>query len=260
MEGSGSVSFHFGRTHERLYIVALSSVFWFFIMFISRRIFPILVPQTYNKLSPKQYMWDIRFVALIHGIFISITSIFIVTDTSLWSDTIWSSNEYSLDIIAIAVGYFFWDSIVSLFYVKEFGSAFVLHGILCFCAYLFALQPFLNYYAGVFLLYELSTPFLQLHWFLEKMNLKGIWQNVQMLNGILLIVVFFIARLIMGLYNSYTFWVSFLAAYNNLPKFLFYFYTIANTILNSLNVYWFYKMIRLVIRLKNKTLSNPKQD
>jgi hypothetical protein len=32
-------------------------------------------------------------------------------------------------------------------------------------------RPFLNYFAPTFILYELSSPFLNIHWFLDKVNM-----------------------------------------------------------------------------------------
>jgi TLC domain len=61
-------------------------------------------------------------------------------------------------------------------------------------------RPFLNYYAPVFILYELSTPFLNIHWFLDKVNMTG--SKAQWYNGMLLLSVFFSCRLIWGTWQS----------------------------------------------------------
>jgi hypothetical protein len=58
----------------------------------------------------------------------------------------------------------------------------------------------LNYYGPVFILYELSTPFLNIHWFCDKLNMTG--GKLQWYNGIILLSVFFGCRLIWGTWNS----------------------------------------------------------
>lgn len=62
-------------------------------------------------------------------------------------------------------------------------------------------RPFVNYYGPVFILYELSTPFLNVHWFCDKLNLTG--STLQWYNGIMLLVTFFCSRLCWGTYQSW---------------------------------------------------------
>lgn len=52
----------------------------------------------------------------------------------------------------------------------------------------------------MFILYELSTPFLNIHWFCDKLNMTG--SSLQWYNGMLLLSVFFCCRLIWGTYQS----------------------------------------------------------
>lgn len=61
-------------------------------------------------------------------------------------------------------------------------------------------RPFVNYYAPVFILYELSSPFLNIHWFLDKVNMTG--SRAQWYNGMALLSVFFCCRLVWGTWQS----------------------------------------------------------
>lgn len=61
-------------------------------------------------------------------------------------------------------------------------------------------RPFLNYYAPVFILYELSSPFLNIHWFLDKVNMTG--SRAQWYNGMALLSVFFCCRILWGSWQS----------------------------------------------------------
>jgi hypothetical protein len=57
-----------------------------------------------------------------------------------------------------------------------------------------------NFYAPTFILYELSSPFLNIHWFCDKLNMTG--STLQFVNGIVLLFTFFSCRLCWGTYNS----------------------------------------------------------
>jgi len=52
----------------------------------------------------------------------------------------------------------------------------------------------------VFILYELSSPFLNVHWFCDKLNLTG--SKLQWYNGMVLLFTFFCCRLVWGTYQS----------------------------------------------------------
>ena len=51
------------------------------------------------------------------------------------------------------------------------------------------------------MLYELSTPFLNIHWFFDKLGMTG--TKAQLYNGLILLSVFFGCRLVWGAYSSF---------------------------------------------------------
>lgn len=143
-------------------------------------------------------------------------------------------------------------------------------------------RPFLNYYGPVFILYELSSPALNIHWFMDKLHLTG--SIYQLINGVVLITTFFSCRLVWGSINSVFVFRDIWKAMNeghiigddyaglkhglaqsqqppvagssppaydimqyagdrNLPAWLALSYLASNIVLNMLNYYWFGKMI-----------------
>ena len=58
----------------------------------------------------------------------------------------------------------------------------------------------MNYYGPVFILYELSSPALNIHWFLDKLDMTG--SRLQLYNGILLLTTFFSCRLVWGTWQT----------------------------------------------------------
>lgn len=127
-------------------------------------------------------------------------------------------------------------------------------------------------------MYDLSTPFLNVHWFCDKLDLTG--STIQAVNGAFLVSVFFGCRLVYGTYGAISVsrdvyraatigysaldsaqdkirqplanledphgqTISFLQA-QKLPLWLAFIYVAANVALTLLNVVWFSKMIETV--------------
>lgn len=132
----------------------------------------------------------------------------------------------------------------------------------------------------MFLLFELSSPFNNIHWFLDKLRLTG--STYQWVNGIVLIFTFFSCRLVWGIVNSVIVFHDMYSAFRSgsittdmslypdvisqrlsgvlkdendlfrftagrpLPLWLALSYLFANLTLNSLNVYWMGKMVETI--------------
>ncbi|CAG8779002.1 13054_t:CDS:2, partial [Racocetra persica] len=213
----------------------------------SRFISPALFPKTYNSLPRiKRLSWDLHWVSMAHCLTVIFLSFPLLYQEELQKDKIFGYNAYAGNVYSIACGYFLWDALISLYYVKEFGFGFALHGICCFGVFIFAFRPFLNYYGSVFLMYEISTPFLNVHWFMDKLGLGGTLPHT--INGVCLLTSFFFVRIIYGCYMSYQVFLAVLPVVSQIPVFLCVLYGTANIMLNCLNVYWFVKMIAYVSR------------
>lgn len=104
-------------------------------------------------------------------------------------------------------------------------------------------RPFANYYGVNFVLYELSTPFLNVHWMLDKLGMTG--SNLQLYNGIALMSTFFGCRLVWGSYQTWLLTRDMITAWRSgpVPNLLFAVYLLSNTTLTCLNFWWFGKMI-----------------
>lgn len=103
-------------------------------------------------------------------------------------------------IQALAVGYFVYDLIVSIVHVRMFGIGMLFHAISALWVFSLGFRPFLNYFAPTFILYELSSPFLNIHWFLDKVNMTG--SRAQWYNGMALLFSFFACRLVWGTWQT----------------------------------------------------------
>ncbi|KAJ3123157.1 hypothetical protein HK100_011701 [Physocladia obscura] len=91
-------------------------------------------------------------------------------DPILSTDKLWGYSKFGGDVNAIVLGYFAWD----IFMALQMGDVgFIVHGVSAFMVYLLCFKPFIMYYGAVFILYELSTPFLNIHWVCDKTGLSG---------------------------------------------------------------------------------------
>ncbi len=132
-------------------------------------------------------------------------------------------------------------------------------------------RPFVNFYGPTFILYELSSPFLNFHWFFDKLHMTG--TRPQWYNGIVLLASFFGCRLLWGTYQSIRVSLDVWAALHHdplssskpvfgtsserlemtkyasaceVPIWLAIVYLGSNLVLNTLNFYWFGKMIETI--------------
>lgn len=126
-------------------------------------------------------------------------------------------------------------------------------------------KPAFNYWGLVFVLYELSTPFLNILRFLEQLGKSN--TRLYTINGLCLMASFFGARLIYGNYSSLMWYADIYRAWTasdeekahfraiarakswpsqepSLPWWVIAAYTLSNVTLNTLNVIWFSKMVR----------------
>jgi hypothetical protein len=109
------------------------------------------------------------------------------------------STHYSSCVFCYAIGYFLWDLFISVYHIAETGPAFVFHASSCLTVFLLGLLPFAQGHSPVFLLFETSTIFLNIHWFCDKTGRSG--STLQWINGMLLLASFFVARLLNGTYG-----------------------------------------------------------
>ena len=137
-------------------------------------------------------------------------------------------------------------------------------------------RPFVNNYAPNFILYELSSPFLNAHWCFDKLNMTG--SRMQLTNGVVLLVTFFLFRLVWGPWQSMRVSLDVIRAYRyvnsndlalptlmakhgnstltdmshavgpaaDVPSWIVAVYLSSNVVLNVLNFYWFTKMITAI--------------
>ncbi|SCV00988.1 LANO_0F09582g1_1 [Lachancea nothofagi CBS 11611] len=162
-------------------------------------------------------------------------------------------HEMDTDVICVfAIGYFVWDAMISMAYST---APFVLHGVVSALMFSIGLKPYIQFYAPAFLMFELSNPFLNFRWFgikffpqvsdANKSLVARLLNLVQLLNNVVLIMVFFGARIAWGWYQIFNLCCDFWHIRHD-PRFLpLETFTIVsgNFILDVLNLVWFCRML-----------------
>ncbi|KAF5102052.1 hypothetical protein D0Z00_000512 [Geotrichum galactomycetum] len=232
--------------------VIFAAFFYHAIYLVSSIVSPRLV-KGYNSLSRRtQLNFDIHVVSHVQAILILALSFPLFGDADLAKDRIYSYTPYAGFVSAMAVGYFVWDTYICIRYFKMFGLGFAIHGIGALFVFLQSMRPLLLSYSPHFLLFELSTPFLNVNWFASHLPEGSISFGVQKINGLFLMATFFSTRIIWGFYQAFSV-VSdlFFGAADYVPVHPLWAsigVCASNLALDVLNVYWFYKMVLLAKR------------
>lgn len=241
---------------------------------ISIRLFPTIYPK-FNARA--KLNWDVHIVSFVQSTLINTLALWVMWKDEErgamdWEERVWGYTGASGLVQGFAGGYFLWDLFVTLANVNIFGAGMLVHAVSALFVFSLGFRPFLNFYGPTFILYELSSPFLNIHWFCDKLNLTG--SKIQLYNGIMLLFTFFSCRLVWGSYQSIRVFIDIFHAMQHggsvinsratpnmgeaksevmrfadnrvVPVWLGFSYLGANIVLNSLNWFWFAKMIETV--------------
>ncbi|KAK3298906.1 TLC domain-containing protein [Chaetomium fimeti] len=246
---------------------------------VSSRLFPRHYPRHDRA---KKANWDTHVVSLFQSLLINVLALWVMfvdeeRQNMDFEQRIWGYTGGCGLIQGLATGYFIWDLGITITNLDIFGFGLLAHAVSALAVYTFGFRPYINFYSPVFILYELSTPFLNIHWFFDKLNMTG--SKPQLYNGIALLVTFFSCRLVWGTYQSVMVYADMWQSVTRgpSPEYLaqafadpatagdpntnpMYFsrdaapipfaltavYLASNLVLNSLNWFWFVKMVAAV--------------
>ncbi|AJR55051.1 Topoisomerase I damage affected protein 4 [Saccharomyces cerevisiae] len=195
--------------------------------------------------------FDVHTVSMIQAV-VSNTVLLPTLTTPMHYNVVTYTDSYSSMVSSLSAGYFIWDLTMCVRYFKLYGLEFTGHAIGSVYVMLLSLRPFCQPWIGRFLIYEASTPFVNINWFIMQCNAKSknsipLWFNV--VNGLLLMTVFFVVRICWGSIASALLFRQMWKVRDELPKFSAVTMMSLNIFMNLLNVLWFKKMIRIAKKL-----------
>ena len=189
-----------------------------------------------------------RVVSFVQAIIICALGIPIFGNEYLAKDHVFATTPYSKFYTTLALSYFVWDTIVSIIYVRYFGVGFLVHGIVSTIVFGIAVEyDFIQYYSAAFLLFEISTPFLDIRWIGLKFDVLS--EFTKLINNVILILIFFFIRICWGWYQVIVLGIDLYAAKDveGFPTAGALIILSCNFVLDILNVYWFSKMMIVAI-------------
>uniref|UniRef100_D8PSW9 TLC domain-containing protein n=1 Tax=Schizophyllum commune (strain H4-8 / FGSC 9210) TaxID=578458 RepID=D8PSW9_SCHCM len=221
----------------------------------------ILAPRTYRSLRGRRgrNAWNIHVVSMVHALIVVPLASRCLHSPSLAANRIHGWDYDAAIAHSVAVGYFLWDTADAIVNFVDLG--FVAHGSLgslqgapyliltrslhfsmaCLLVYGLSYRPFVLYMASL-LLWEISTIFLNIHWFLDKLGKTG--STAQKINGALLLASFFGVRILYGGMMSAQFLTELYTIRRDLSTTVWVVYGGGNILLQGLNWFWFFKMIQ----------------
>ncbi|KAK0241661.1 DUF887-domain-containing protein [Armillaria nabsnona] len=209
--------------------------------FVSQKLFP----DTYGKMDKKaKRNWCAHVVSQVHVVVVVPLALSCLRLEGLRTDRAYGWSEERIGTLtAISSGYFLWDALEAISNWSDIG--FVIHGLACLSVYMLSFKPFVAYYTARCLLWEASTFFLNIHWFLDKTNRTG--STLQLINGLCLLSTFFAVRLVYGgIYISYNLAHTLYAVRNDVPVIYLLVFGGGDIVLQGLNWLWFRKIIAAV--------------
>ncbi|KAF0275109.1 hypothetical protein FOG50_04044 [Hanseniaspora uvarum] len=178
-------------------------------------------------------------------------------DLTKIEERVFGYTEHNNKIAILACGYFLWDMLISAYCSTP---AFMIHGVVSFTVYSIGLSKFINYYACVFLIFELSNPFLNIRWFANHYQKSN--NILARANEAIFMLMFFLCRIVWGLTQIIILLIDFSQIYTrkDFQTGHALVITIGNIILNILNTYWFLIMVKIakkkILGTKTKKLKS----
>lgn len=236
---------------DHLHEVIIFAAFYEVIYCSSRVVAPHFVSEYRNLSSRTKHNFDMHVASHVNAILLCVISFpMLGGDPNL--PTLTSYTPWAGMTCASACGYFVWDTWVSCKHSTLFGMGFVLHAVAALITFLQSFYPFMLNYGAPFVWFEASTPFVNIHWFAT--HVKGlVSERMYKINGLSLITVFFLCRIVSGPINGYfMFKEAFTSELPGVPTVAVYLVLTCYLSLVLLNFFWFSKMIRLALKATSK--------
>ncbi|XP_051131950.1 uncharacterized protein LOC127252000 [Andrographis paniculata] len=203
----------------------------------------------YPKLSPQEKLeWNNRGCSTFHAIVVAASSLYLLVFSDLFVDTetemmINRTSTLSDTVLGVSIGYFLADLAQLVYHYPALGGMeyFIHHGLSVFSIVLSLLTGQAQAYTLMILLTEITTPFVNLRWYLHVAGLNN--SKIYILNGVALFIGWLVARILLFVYFSFHMFVHF-----DQVKAVFWlcFYTLITVPLSLavMNLVWFWKIAK----------------
>lgn len=219
------------------------------------RFYSPLLFRTYPRLSDRDKReWDVRYASMPHS-FLCVWFAYVM----LWKSDFFfkesevpsmlRSNEITHTMLGISWGYFVVDFLVCLKYHMG-GNEMLLHHVGSLSSVTAAIITGKGHMHALWMLVtEFTTPFINFRWWFDKAGMKS--SPLYFYNGVCILVGWFLARIVVFPPFFYVVYqqreqVKYLNSGTKLLLFVF------PPILYMLNLFWFHKIVKGVMKMLNK--------
>ncbi|MQM11002.1 hypothetical protein Taro_043902 [Colocasia esculenta] len=204
----------------------------------------------YAKLSKSEKIeWNNRGFSTIHAIVVAIVSFYLIVLSDVFKDgsheelIIKRKSAVSDAIFGISLGYFISDLGMILWLFPTLGGKEYLihHGLSMYAIFLALLSGQAHYYILMVLFSEITTPFINLRWYLDHAGKKN--SKFYLWNGIAMSIGWLIARILLFIY----FFIHMYLHFDQVKTmFTLGFYSLLTvpSMLAVMNAFWFWKILR----------------
>ncbi|KAG6506122.1 hypothetical protein ZIOFF_031438 [Zingiber officinale] len=204
----------------------------------------------------QQVEWNNRGMSSVHAVFITAMSIYLVFFSDLFANRpdgliIFRNSSVSNFSLGISIGYFITDlTMIFWLYPSLGGIEYVLHHLLSIIAVSYAISTGEGQlYTYIVLISEATTPGINLRWFLDTAGMKN--SRAYTINGVMMVVAWLVARILLFIYlfcNLYFYYDQI----ERMHKFGYFLTFMVPTTLFIMNVMWFRKIIRGLVKMLTK--------
>eukprot|EP00249_Psilotum_nudum_P010174 c22381_g3_i1 orf=463-1269(+) len=214
--------------------------------------------KAYRQLSKfEKIEWDNRGFSTFHALIVSAIGANLLFFSNFFDDSApygpvtLRSTIFSQITVGVSIGYFLSDLAMILWCFPSLGGTeYVLHHLLSVISLALSLYSgHAQIYIYIVLFSEITTPFVNMRWYLHVAGLKN--SKAYVINGVLLFLGWMMARVLLFVY----FFLHIYLHYDQVREIFppgFYFLFIAPPLLALMNLFWFYKIVRGMIRMLSK--------
>lgn len=212
----------------------------------------------YNSLNNSQKIeWNNRGFSTFHAILVAVVSFYLLVVSDLFKDgarhdrMIERKSMLSDAIFGVSVGYFLSDLVMILWlYPSLGGKEYILHhGLSVYSILLSLISGKAQFYILMVLFSEITTPFVNLRWYLDVAGKKS--SNLYVYNGVALFLGWLVARIFLFIYLFMHMYLHF-DQVKSIFTLGFYSLVAAPTTLAVMNTYWFWKISKGMVKTLSK--------
>lgn len=206
----------------------------------------------------KKMEWNNRGFSTFHAFVVAAGSFYLVLLSDLFAesshgqDIVKRKSVLSDTILGISTGYFLSDMGMILWYYPVLGGLeYVLHhGLSMFSIILSLISGQGQFYIVMVLFCEITTPFVNLRWYLDVAKQKN--SKLYICNGIALFLGWLVARVFLFIYFFIHMYLHFDQVKEIFPL-GFYSLLTVTPVLSAMNLFWFWKITKGLVKTITKS-------